>query len=461
MRKNFSSTLIALTLCIPLASQAKMSQTPDVASPHEASTQTDYRTGKRHTLYQTPREGKPYRIPAIATAPNGTIFAISDYRPCGNDIGYGEVDIMCRISNDNGASWTPEFYIADGKGGSTNEMTTGYGDAAIVADREQNKLLVMMVCGRTICWHGRWDKNKMGDKTADAVNRVARVYATYNKNTKEWEWTQPEEVTDHIYSLFLDENDEPTVSSMFIGSGKICQSRVVKKGEYYRLYCSMWTRDGGNRVIYSDDFGGSWNVLGKISDRPAPSGDEPKVEELPDGTVVLSSRKRAGRYFNLFTFNDKTYTTGTWGAAVASNEASDGLAFGNNSTNGEIMLVNAIRKSDGKKCDLMLQSVPTGNERSDVSIFYKEMEYKADGSNSYTPTTFAQGWTKGIQVSDRSSAYSTMTMQNDGRVAFLYEEEPGGYCIVYAPLTIEEITNGLYTINPKKKTKRCRLFRRS
>ena len=408
-----------------------------------------YRTNDWRTLYYTPdANGYPYRIPAIATAPNGHIFAISDNRPCGSDIGYGEVDIKCRISTDNGTNWGKEFFVANGKGGSSNAMTTGYGDAAIVADREQNKLLVMMVCGRTVCWNGRWDKSKIGDTDADAVNRVARVYASFNETAQKWEWTQPEEVTDHIYSLFLD-GETPTVSSMFIGSGKICQSRVVKKGEYYRLYCSMWTRDGGNRVIYSDDFGGSWHVLGKVADRPAPSGDEPKVEELPDGTVVLSSRKGAGRYFNLFTFTDNTYTTGKWGTAVASNDVAGGLAFGGNSTNGEILLVNVIRKSDGAKCDLMLQSVPTGNGRSDVAIFYKEMEYKADGTNKYTPTTFSQGWTKGIQPSDRGSAYSTMTMQKDGRVAFLYEEEPGGYCIVYAPLSIEDITDGAYTVDPE------------
>jgi sialidase-1 len=115
------------------------------------------------------------------------------------------------------------------------------------------------------------------------------------------------------------------------------------------------------------------------------------------------------------------------------------------------MLVNAIRKSDGAKCDLMLQSVPTGDGRSNVSIFYKEMKYNADGSNAYTPTTFAQGWTLGLQVSDRGSAYSTMTMQKDGRAAFLYEEEPGGYCIIYAPLSIEQITSGAYTIDNKSK----------
>lgn len=406
-----------------------------------------YRSNDWRTLYYTPdAAGAPYRIPAVAAAPNGHIFAISDNRPCGSDIGYGEVDIKCRISKDNGVSWGEEFFVVDGRGGDTNEMTTGYGDAAIVADCEQNKLLVMMVCGRTVCWNGRWSKEKMGDTDAEAVNRVARVYATFNADTDEWEWTQPEEVTDQIYSLFLD-GESPTVSSMFIGSGKICQSRVVKKGEYYRLYCSMWTRDGGNRVIYSDDFGCSWSVLGSIHDRPAPAGDEPKCEELPDGTVVLSSRKGAGRYFNLFTFSDDTFTAGEWGTAASSNDVEDGLSFGANSTNGEILLVRAVRKSDGGQCDLMLQSVPAGNGRREVAIFYKEMLYGEHGANNYTPVTFSQGWTKGVQLSDRGSAYSTMTMQKDGRVAFLYEEEPGGYCIVYAPLSLEAITDGAYSVD--------------
>ena len=404
-----------------------------------------YTANDERTLYYSPSaSGKPYRIPAIATAPNGHIFAIADHRPCGNDIGYGEVDIMCRISEDNGATWSDEFCIADGQGGDTNEMTTGYGDAAVVADRESNKLLVMMVCGKTVCHDGRWDKSKIGDTDATAVNRAARIYLTYNETTGEWEKSEIVEMTDHIYSLFLD-GETPTVTSMFIGSGKICQSRVVKKGDYYRLYCSMWTRDGGNRVIYSDDFGGTWNVLGTIADRPASGGDEPKVEELPDGTVVLSSRKYNGRYFNLFKFADDSYTTGTWGTVVSSNDVTDGLSFGGNSTNGEIYKVKAIHKESGRICDLMLQSIPTGSGRDNVGVYYKELD-----AAEYTPTTIAQNWTKGKHVSDKSSCYSTMIMQEDGRVAFLFEEAPGSYSIVYIPYTLEDLTAdkySLYTVN--------------
>ena len=65
-----------------------------------------YTANNERTLFYTPRDGHPYRIPAIATAANGDIFAICDYRPCGNDIGYGEVDLVCRVSSDNGVTWT-------------------------------------------------------------------------------------------------------------------------------------------------------------------------------------------------------------------------------------------------------------------------------------------------------------------------------------------------------------------
>ena len=74
-----------------------------------------YTANDERTLFYSPdANGKPYRIPAIAAAPNGHIFAIADNRPDGADIGYGEVDIKCRISTDNGATWGEEFFIADG-----------------------------------------------------------------------------------------------------------------------------------------------------------------------------------------------------------------------------------------------------------------------------------------------------------------------------------------------------------
>lgn len=42
------------------------------------------------TLFHTGDDtGSPYRIPAIAKAVNGNLIALSDWRPCGKDIGFG------------------------------------------------------------------------------------------------------------------------------------------------------------------------------------------------------------------------------------------------------------------------------------------------------------------------------------------------------------------------------------
>ena len=409
-----------------------------------------YTANDERTLFYSPRDGHPYRIPAIATAPNGDIFAICDYRPCGNDIGYGEVDLVCRVSSDNGVTWTEERTIADGLGHINDGIwKMGFGDPAIVADRESNKVLVMSVCGNRTCWDGNYGEGGENENP----NRVSRLYITYDEDKQEWVYGEPEEVTYDVYPKFVDKDGNVHAASLFIGAGKICQSRVVKKGEYYRLYCAVWNvtktqRQHHNYVIYSDDFGKTWNVLGELGYENSASkwGNEPKVEELPDGTVVLSSRKYNGRYFNLFTFADDTYTTGSWMGEVGSNEVTDGLSFGGNSTNGEIYKVKAVHKESGRICDLMFQSIPTGNDRSNVAIYYKEMVYNEDGTNKYTSTTFAQNWTKGIHVSTKGSCYSTMISQADGRIAFFFEEEPSGYCMVYIPYSIEELTGGTYTL---------------
>ena len=382
---------------------------------------------------------KPYRIPAIATASDNTVLAFTDYRPCGNDIGYGDVDIMLRRSNDNGATWSAPVTIADGIGGDKNVYNAGFGDAAVVADRESGKVLVMCVGGKQVFAYA----------TESSHNAMCKITSNDNGAT----WDAPKDVTAQFITgsnaLF------PEAYSMFFGSGRILQSTMVKKGNYYRIYGALLIKHPSstytgncNYVVYSDDFGDTWNILGGSVNAGmcCNGGDEPKVEELPNGNIVLSSRKSNGRYFNVFTFTDVENGLGTWGNAVASNNQTGGISYGSNACNGEIYKLNAINNSTKEECCIMLQSIPTGNGRSNVSIYYKEI----DGEAAYTPVTFAQNWTKGLEVSAINSAYSTMTLQSDNNMGFLYEEHPGdnySYCIVYVPLSIEEITGGAYSLS--------------
>ena len=375
----------------------------------------------------------PYRIPAITTTRKGALIAVSDRRYCGSDIGFGRIDIVARTSRDNGRTWSPDTVIQRGSGieGSDN---CGYGDAAIVADRTSNRILCMSVTGNVVYING----------TRAKPNRIARWYSPNGGNS----WTLADDVTDAFYAML------PNTRTMFIGSGRLMQSRLVRKGKYYRVYCSVLTRtampDGkdvaANYVIYTDDFGATWSVLGGTTldgtDSPCIGGDEPKVEELPNGDVVLSSRKHYGRYFNIFHFNNfrADKESGWWDKCVASHDINGGIKVGGNSCNGEIYLLDATETTTGRSVKLMLQSLPFDDARAHVGIWYKEI--KANGW--YSPAAFAQQWTRGLTVSQTGSAYSTMSLQKDGRIAFFYEEEPQWYCMVYVPLTISQITNGQY-----------------
>jgi hypothetical protein len=57
---------------------------------------------------------------------------------------------------------------------------------------------------------------------------------------------------------------------------------------------------------------------------------------------------------------------------------------------------------------------------------------------SYNPTDLSNGWTK-IQISDRNSAYSSMTILPDGNLGLFYEEGPGYYSMVYVPINLKEV----------------------
>lgn len=389
-------------------------------------------TPAEHVLFQTHiSDSIPYRIPTIAKMYNGDILALTDYRLCSMDIGYGRVDIHGRISRNGGRAWGEEFVLIEGSGVS-GATDCGFGDAAMVADRESGDVLVIMVCGETVYWHET--------TTRQNPNRIAVLRSSDNGKT----WSQWEEITESVYTLF-DDSVHGCVQSCFVGSGKIFQSRQIKIGSHYRIYAALAARPNGNRVIYSDDFGHTWCALGGPDALPVPHGDEPKCEELPDGRVVISSRAWGGRYFNIYEYSDIASGAGSWGEAAESGKKVNGCASLENACNGELLIVPAVRKEDRKKVHIALQSVPLGPQRANVGIYYKELP---EDIPSITPESFAANWEKPYQVSDTTSAYSTMLLLKNGNIAFYYEESltlnGRGYDMVYKEIPLEILTSDRY-----------------
>ena len=380
----------------------------------------------------------PYRIPAIATMSNGEIIAISDYRPGGKDVGNGtEVDIYARISNNNGATWsgddnTPHdntyniIKVADGS------STLAFGDAAVAAHPETGEVLVMCVGA--------------GSTPFSQADEDTKDYYCYRFYSKDYGQTWNPDDTLNITNQMKGEQSvlpNKNVYAMFFASGRLHVSRYHKN----RIYGALLTKEQNgtcNYVLYTEDFGKTWTCLGNEM-AIGNSANEAKVEELPNGDVLISSRKSGGRYFNVYSFGQ-----GNW---LGQEEYTFG---GSNDTNGELLLYNSVKKAndanDMKEYALLLQSLPIGSNRSNVAIFYKLLEY----GTTYTAENIASEWTKGKIVYESNSAYSTMTIMPNGEIGFLYEKDyyssnikdnfnlmcaAGGTAnIVFVPFAIEDVT---------------------
>ena len=380
-----------------------------------------------------------YRIPAITTTGTGRIVAVSDYRHNLDDIGRDKhstgtmrIDLVMRYSDNNGQTWSETQTIAAGDNSKTGSYLRAFGDAAIAAVGQN--IVVMAAAGDQL----------YPDATTTSPNKMARIFSSDNGET----WT----ITEMTTKMYTATGLIPDGVAAFFGSGKMVVDANYNDTQKARIYGALLVRrfsnnkysNYNNYVVYSDDLGETWNILGG-SQTPVAGGDEPKVEILPNGQILLSARRGGGRVFNVFTYTDKANNAGTWDTAA--NGCGNG---GSNATNGEIFCVDA-KKVDGTAVKLLMQSQPKGGggqyDRKDVTIWYKEI----DANTTYTTATIKDNWTEGLQVSSQQSSYSAVTMQPNGKIALFFEEAPcyaddytKGYSMVYVPLTIENITKGNY-----------------
>lgn len=405
------------------------------------------------TLFDSPftsdyNANMPYRIPAIVETVdangNPKLIVFADKRHGGGDVGQstlntwisnngavnGHINMVCKSITYDGTAWsawpTTETTIKEG-----NE-NFGYGDVAVVADRENPQNIVLFcAAGNTF-----FTKSSSSNRLLCYRFRSTDGGATWDGGT---------DVTSGIYGQF-------SYDGAFFSSGRICQSSQVKVGTHYRLYAALCVTGTNSVVLFSDDFGDTWNLL---CSAPAISGgDEAKCEELPNGSVLVSSKCKSKRYFRVFNYTEApalNVATGEWSTQVTGCINGDGAG-----TNGELLIVPA-KDSEGNECKVVLQSVPDGGSnaasRANVTIFYKkldETETALKSAGQYSEETKNAVWSS-QEISSIKSSYSSMILQSDGKIGFVYEEDyqslgSGGYDIKYQSLDLSTITGEAYSI---------------
>ena len=414
---NFIVGAFALVLAVPTAN---------------AQTQL-FTNGNENNIYMY------WRIPSIVRMNDGALWAFTDKRYYGaGDLGNGKdsehlIDIYGRKSFDNGKTWNKAEVVLQSNLNMSgdNEYLYAFGDAATVVDRESGRVLMMAASG----------KKGVGSTTNGRPFVTRSVY-----DAGKW-------LTSNVTDQFYGENNLYG-SHLFVTSGRMVQSTKYKKDKYYRIYAGvcMYSKSA-SYVVYSDDFGKTWQYLGGYVTSPVQDGDECKVEELPNGDILLVTRKRlgdAGRYINVFKFTNIATGAGSWQTSVSTGkEQTNGEAYAA-ANNGEIMLVPAKSK-DGKQTYVLLLSVPTNNNsdntgRSNVCIYWKELP--TDYSD---PKNYVGGWNKYQVNKGRYWGYTTMTLDKKGDVAFLSELSKYVGPISFISLPLSTITNGAYTYHESAK----------
>lgn len=208
-----------------------------------------------------------YRIPAIETAPDGTLLAFAEARKhsLADPGGDGQdIDLVCKRSTDDGATWSAMQVIED------PGQYWSAANPATVVDRDTARVWLIYVRAKPKC-----DTTRARPGTDDILV-LARSSADNGRT-----WSEPADLT-----MLTRDLADPHWRTSVPGPGGAVQDR---RG---RLVVPFWRFEPwGVFVAMSEDHGRTWQRGGIV---PNVSGDESQVVELSDGRLMLDIRQQQG-----------------------------------------------------------------------------------------------------------------------------------------------------------------------
>ncbi|MFD1163797.1 sialidase family protein [Hwangdonia seohaensis] len=301
-----------------------------------------------------------YRIPAIVTAPNGDVIAAIDQRVPGcGDLKWSK-DINIIIRRSSD----------NGKTWTPIEMVIDFPEGKSASDPS---MIVDKVTGDIFMFY-----NYMNLDTEKDIYYLHVMKSSDNGKT----WSEPEDITSQIAK------PEWHKDFKFITSGRGIQTRSGK------LLHTMVNLNSGLHVFGSDDHGKTWYFI----DTPIQPADESKIIELADGTLMINARVngKGMRYVHTSKDEGKTWET---------NPVPELIDPGCNAS-----IIRYTSKADGYDKDRILFSnaqSEKGRVNMSVRISYDE----------------GKTWSEGKTVYPGSSAYSSLTILENGDIGLFFEKD--------------------------------------
>ena len=332
----------------------------------------------RKVLRQASDEGvKSYRIPGLATSPQGTLLAVFDIRHTGAGDLPADIDVGLMRSRDGGETWGQMQRILDYDKHEPNSRGNGVGDPAILVDFQKGTIWVAALWSRG---NRGWQGSGPG-LTPDETGQLVLTKSTDDGVT----WSPPINITTQVKA--------PEWRLCFQGPGAGIQ---IKDGTL--VFPAQFREANGTPhscFIFSRDHGESWTISPPaIADKPPTS--EAQIVELEDGSLLLSMRdeSRSGK---------RAWAKWEWNSVGASNPAGQWSKpwF---TVPDPTCMASLLRHPHG---ELLFTNPNSATQRIALTV-----RSSTDGGRS---------WSDGRLLDPRGSMYSCLTALPDGRVGILYE----------------------------------------
>ena len=215
-----------------------------------------------------------YRIPALATTPQGTLLCVYDMRRrAGRDL-QEDIDIGLLRSTDGGQSWEPQQVIMDMHGyGDLPQEQNGCSDPGILVDPQTGEIFVAAVWTWGRPGTHQWSKG--GSEPGFEIGKTAQFLMVRSKDDGRT-WSEPENLTrklkKEVWILFAPSPQQgiglPDGTLIMPSQGRDAQDRHF------------------SNLMISRDHGKSW----ALSNPASYDNTECQAVQLSDGSIMLNCR---------------------------------------------------------------------------------------------------------------------------------------------------------------------------
>ena len=369
-----------------------------------AQTTNTYITKSTKVMVFPLKEGNDYyRIPTLVQLTNGDLLAFADRRIGSIGDLPNTIEVVYKRSKDNGKTWSAARLVSP----KCTSKANSHGDAGFILDRKTGNIICVVAAGNGFLY-----------STPDKPIRIKIIKSKDNGET----WSEPVDITPQIYGSACKDTVRKNWYGVFAASGNGVQLRNgrmlfvlnVREAKAKELFIR-------NYVMYSDDGGDTWNVS-KNAPQSDKSGDEAKIVELNDGTLLMAIRAKDIYQRRLAKSTDNGET---WGPAVFRSD------LPSSASNGDIIYyTSTLNGFDKNRIITMFDSVPytEATPPGSPKLYWSYDEGKT--------------W-KGFLIHSGNAGYSSLAILKDGSIGIL--AEIGGSWngpIYFMRLNMKYITSG-------------------